>query len=176
MLDDVKEINKNCEACQRNEKIKQVFEHPARTIKVIGINNMIGIDMISGLPETTEGFKCICTITEYSTKNAEAYPTKSKSADEIVYCLILYFSIYGPAKVILSDQGKEFNNELVNKLLSANGIEHKVTSAYNPRTNGQTERFNDVLIESLRKHCEKNTLSWPKCFIYFNVHRSRVIF
>ena len=57
-------------------------------------------------------------------------------------------------KTILSDQGREFVNETVDKLLSKTGTEHRVTSAYHPNTNGLTERYNQTLINSLRKHCE----------------------
>ncbi len=40
------------------------------------------------------------------------------------------------------------------------------TAAYNPRTNGLTERFNQTLCESLRKHAEANPLDWVKWFPY----------
>ena len=50
----------------------------------------------------------------------------------------------------------------MDKLVSAVGIERRITSAYHPRTNGQTERFNHVLIDSLRKYTEENPLEWPK--------------
>ena len=42
------------------------------------------------------------------------------------------------------------------------GIEHKVTSPYYPRTNGQTEKTNGTLIEALRKSIGTDALNWPK--------------
>jgi len=39
-------------------------------------------------------------------------------------------------------------------------VEHNVTAAYNPRTNGLTERFNQTLINSLRAHAEAHTEDW----------------
>ena len=33
-------------------------------------------------------------------------------------------------------------------------MQHDTLSAYNPRTNGLTERFNQTLYKSLRKHAE----------------------
>jgi transposase InsO family protein len=58
--------------------------------------------------------------------------------------------------------GREFVNEIIRCLLLKVGTEHRVTSAYNPNTNGQTERFNPTLISSLRKHCEAHPSDWFK--------------
>jgi hypothetical protein len=87
---------------------------------------------------------------------------RSKEATEIVRVLWRYISIFGPPKVILSDQGKEFVNHLVDSLLRRVGCEHRITSAYNPRTNGQTERANQTICEALRKHTETEPNVWDK--------------
>ena len=55
-----------------------------------------------------------------------------------------------PPKEILSDQGKEFINKMVAALLEKTGVERRVTSPYDSRTNGLTERFNRTLVEALR--------------------------
>ncbi len=73
-----------------------------------------------------------------------------------------YISIYGPPKIILSDQGCEFNTNLIDKLIKAVGVEHEVTAAYNPRCNGMVERLNQTIIETLRKHAEKYQANWNK--------------
>ena len=64
-------------------------------------------------------------------------------------------------KVLLTDFGREFNNELVNTMLSNIGVEHKSTTSFNPRCNGLTESSNLTLITVLRKHAESNQNDWP---------------
>ena len=136
------------------------------------------MDLVFGLPITTEGYKGLLVITEFVTKYVWAIPIKSKNAEEIAEKLLEYISLFGPPMEIISDQGTEFNNRVVEQLLKAVGIVHRVTSAYNPRTNGQTERTNHVLIESLAKLTGENNLLWPKWIPYVllsyrtNVHSS----
>ncbi|CAF1160567.1 unnamed protein product, partial [Brachionus calyciflorus] len=60
----------------------------------------------------------------------------------------------------------EFVNEIIAQLKNNMGFEHTITSASNPRTNGLTERLNQTLIESLRKHCESDKENWPKHLDY----------
>ena len=76
---------------------------------------------------------------------------------------------------MLSDQGTEFLNEVVENLCNGFGIDRRVTSAYNPRTNGLTERFNATLINSLRKQAEEEPVKWNKWLpLVLLAYRSRV--
>ncbi|CAF1091364.1 unnamed protein product [Brachionus calyciflorus] len=144
----------------------EFFNHPAQALKVDGIFTRIGIDLVFSLPVTEEGYKGIMVITEYLSKFTYAEPIKSKSSEEIVQILWRYISLFGPPKIVLSDQGTEFNNKLVDGLIKWVGAEHKINSAYNPRTNGLTDRFNQTLIESLRKHAETTPNNWDKWLPY----------
>ena len=58
--------------------------------------------------------------------------------------------MFGPLKIILSDQGTEFNNEVVDEVVEAVGAEHRTISAYHPRTNGQVEKYNRVFVDTIR--------------------------
>ena len=174
MSADVAKVIAECLTCQRHQKVPALY-HPARAIEVEGIFDQIGIDLVFGLPETKDGYIGVFCIMQKITKYPFVYPIKTKSMPEMVVCLLHYISVFGPPKQILSDQGNEFCNKLVAKLLNATGVEHKVTSAYNPRTNGMTERFNQTLIESLRKHAEENPFDWDKWIPYVLLaYRSRV--
>ena len=51
----------------------------------------------------------------------------------------------------ITDQGREFVNNLNQHLFALCGVEHRVTSAYHPQTNGLAKRFNRTLIDCLRK-------------------------
>ena len=141
MIEDIINTVKECLTCQRHQKVKPI-NHSAQALAVSGIFDRIGIDLVFGLPVTEEGYKGILVITEYLTKFPCAYPIKSKQAEEIAEKLWEFISYFGPPKVILSDQGTEFNNSVVNGIVNWVGAEHRITSAYNPRTNGLTERFN----------------------------------
>lgn len=70
--------------------------------------------------------------------------------------------------------GTEFNNEVVERLLANNGIEHLVTSGWAPETNGKVERLNRTVIDCLRKHSEQNSAIWPQyipmVMIAYNSH------
>jgi len=47
-------------------------------------------------------------------------------------------------------------------MLKAVGIDHRVTAAYKPSTNGAAEKANQVIIQALRKSTYENPYDWPK--------------
>ena len=116
MLQDITGFIKACDECQRNER-SQVLDHEARNLPISGIFDMIGIDLVFGLPETSDGFTGLMVVTEYLSKYPFVKPIKTKSALEIAHLLWQYVCLFGPPKVILSDQGKEFNNSLIDRLV-----------------------------------------------------------
>ena len=56
---------------------------------------------------------------------------------------------YGLPEKILSDQGCNFEIQLVADLCKLMGMQEILTSLYHPQTNGQCERFNSSLINML---------------------------
>lgn len=69
---------------------------------------------------------------------------------------------FGCAKVVISDQGREFINKVSRNLYSITKTEHRISSAYHPQTNGLTERFNQTLQRSLIKFVNKNQDDWDE--------------
>ena len=173
MSNEVRRVIANCHECIRHEK-SHVIEHPAQALEVLGVMDRVSIDYVFGLPETDEGFTGIAVITEYLTKFVWAVPVRSKSMEEAAEVYFNFVSIFGPSRVLLSDQGKEFCNSLLNHLTKKIGVEHRVTSPYHPRTNGHVERFNQTLINALKKHTEKEPSEWHKWLPYVLLaYRSR---
>ena len=70
--------------------------------------------------------------------------------------------LFGPPKIIISDQGKEWVNSIVRELFRIVGIDHRVTAAYKPSTNGAAEVVNKIIINALRILCYE----WTKCLPY----------
>ena len=82
--------------------------------------------------------------------------------DEIFEKVLDWISIFGPPKEWLSDRGKEFVNELLDRLCATFNINSRFTSPYNPRANGLTERFNQTLVSALRKQAANDKENWDK--------------
>src|ERR1051325_273134 len=154
MKQDITEYIKKCDKCQRRgQKGGETFLHP---IKVTGPFDRIGIDFVGPLARTRKGNKYILVVTDYLTKWPEAKAMREATAKNVVN--FIYREIicrHGCPKIILSDRGTHFNNELVEGLCEKFEIKHQLSSPYHPQTNGLVERFNRTLCESLAKVIEK---------------------
>lgn len=62
--------------------------------------------------ETSSGNKFIFTATDYFTKWVEAFPIPSKTAKDVNKCFRKLFATHGAMNAILTDQGREFVNEV----------------------------------------------------------------
>ena len=63
---------------------------------------------------------------------------------------------------IVSDQGREFCNQLVDLLEELTGFKHKITIAYHPQSNGLDERFNQTLKAQLQKLVNDHQDNWDE--------------
>jgi hypothetical protein len=72
---------------------------------------------------------------------------------------------------IVSDQGKEFCNEVVEDLLKRLKVKKTTTTPYHPQTNAQVEVVNKTIAQYLKTQVDTNTLNWelylaPMAFAY----------
>ena len=67
--------------------------------------------------------------------------------------------MYGCPSLIISDQGREFINEISDLLFAKTNTQH-VTSEYHPQTNGLTERFNQTLSNCLVSKINESQNDW----------------
>ena len=121
----------------------------------------MGIDIVGPLSVTTTGNQYIIVATEYLTKWPEARALKDTKATTVAK--FIYEEIicrHGCPKVLLSDQGTPFCNELVDSLCQLMQIRHRLSSAYHPQTNGLTERFNKTLCTTLAKYVSDYGDTW----------------
>ena len=57
---------------------------------------------------------------------------------------------------------REFVNEINTRLFQLTDIQHCVSSAYHPQTNGLDERFNQTLVNTLKKVIDSSTDDWDQ--------------
>ena len=71
--------------------------------------------------------------------------------------------VHGIPEQIHSDQGREFNNELMEAICKGLDINHTSTTPYHPQCNAAAERFNRTMIQFLTKaiaDSDRSTLDW----------------
>ncbi len=71
---------------------------------------------MEGLPEI-DGYHSAITIKDHASKLIMVIPTKSKNQKEAIDPLWRWICTYGPPKRIISDQGPQFVNNIVESLL-----------------------------------------------------------
>ena len=111
---------KRCEVCQRS---KRKFDKPAPSLHPIPVTdtwNKVGIDLIT-MPESSSGNRYCITLTDYFSKWAEAAPMPTKEAVHVANFLYKMFLRHGCPQEIISDQGREFCNQLVDLLEELTG-------------------------------------------------------
>ena len=148
---DVKELCKRCDRCQRTNHLLQRPRSELHPIPVTKVWNRVGIDLVGPLPETRAGNKYIITLRDYFSKWPEAAPLQSKCAEGVADFLFQVFCRHGWPKIVQSDQGREFINEVNDCLFKSTNLKHCVSTAYYPQTNGLDERFNQTLLTLLKR-------------------------
>lgn len=69
---------------------------------------------------------------------------------------------YGCPKEIVTDRGANFMAKTLARYLELQDIRHLRTSAFHPRTNGKTERYNGLLGTTLTKLVEPFKTKWDE--------------
>jgi transposase InsO family protein len=109
------------------------------------------------------GYEYILVMVDYVSKWVEAMPCRKASTEESITMITnVIFPRFGTPRILISDGGTQFTGKNFKKCLSKLGIEHRVSTAYHPQTNGQAEKSNRQLKSILNKTIEKGGKDWSK--------------
>jgi putative transposase len=125
----------------------------------------IFLDFVGGLPEVY-GKNGILTVVDRRSKEVRAIPMRltdgESSAEAVVDALLEHVYQYsGPFFPILSDRGTQFTSRLFRDIADRLGVSLRMSTSYHPETDGQTERYNKVMAESLRATLNNGDYQWP---------------
>ena len=127
----------------------------------------VGIDLQGPLPETPAGHKYICVIQDYFSKRMELYALSQKTAEAVVNVLFReYIARHGAMERLHSDQGTEFDNELMKELCKMFKVHKTRTTAYAPWSNGMVERSNKTIKAILRALSVHDKENWDELLPY----------
>ena len=100
-------------------------------------------------------------ITDHFTRYALAYASKTQTAQATARILWDNFIChYGFPEQFISDQGRNFESDLIKELCKIAGVKKLHTTPYHPQSNGQCERFNSTLCNMLGTLSDEEKSDW----------------
>ena len=142
---DVVRFCKTCRVCQLTGKPNQTIPPaPLYPIPVIDqpFDHAIA-DIVGPLVRSTGGYHYILTMMCAATCFPEAVPLRTISA-----------------KVVQTDRGSNFISRVFTRILKQLRIQHNVSSAYHPESQGALERYHQTLKSMLRAYCLESGKAW----------------
>ena len=159
MNKDVTAWARECSACQ-SSKIHRHQRAPADEIPVPHRRfSHVHLDLVGPL-KSSGGFTSVLTLVDRSTRWPEAIPLADTSARSVFSAFIRHWiSRFGVPSTITTDRGAQFTSTVWSDLCKELGINHILTTAFHPQSNGMVERMHRRLKDALR--AKGASLSWP---------------
>jgi transposase InsO family protein len=163
LIQSVKRFVQACQACQR----QYAPSAPAllRPLPVAdGPWTSVSLDFKGPLPTCIRQgrpYRFILTIVDRFTKRKHFVPmsriTASMTADAFITHI---WKLHGLPNEIISDRGRQFDNELWNQMMARLGVERKLSSAFHPQSNGQAESANKQIQRYLAFYVNEQQDNW----------------
>ncbi|SAL97877.1 hypothetical protein [Absidia glauca] len=156
---DAIEMVKKCNQCMQYNVVRKGY-HPLASITANAPGDHWAIDLAGEFNETNNGNVYILVMIDICTRFVIIKPIPDKTAVTVANALIDVFCTFGFPKIIQSDNGSEFANGTVEKLITTTRIDHRVISAYHPRANGAAERTVQTVKATLEKQIDGESRDW----------------
>ncbi|KAL8108705.1 hypothetical protein AgCh_008657 [Apium graveolens] len=161
MMADAKEYVKKCDRCQKHAPVARQPPEMLTSINSPIPFAMWGMDILGPFPMATAQRKFLIVAIDYFTKWIEAKPLAKITTKQVAQ--FLWENImcrYGIPRILVTDNGTQFNNEEFKKYCEENEIELRFTSVAHPQANGQAEVANRIILDGLKKRIEKSRNNW----------------
>ena len=158
MIEEATQHVLKCSRCLRRKTPPQVA--PLQPILVTQPLELVHMDYLS-LEPSKGNIENVLVITDHFTRYALAYPSKTQTAQATARILWDNFIChYGFPEKFISDQGRNFESDLIKELCKIAGVKKVHTTPYHPQGNGQCERFNSTLCNMLGTLSEEEKSDW----------------
>jgi hypothetical protein len=163
----VAEYIRTCATCQRNKSTNQ---KPGGLLQSLPIPDnpwdSIGMDFITQLPRTRDGFDAILVFVDRLTKMCHLIKCRTDIDAEGTAQLFVdhVWKLHGVPIHVVSDRGSVFVGKFMTEVLRLIGAKHNRSTAFHPQTNGLTEGVNRILEDMIRHYIgELSHNEWDTC-------------
>ncbi len=149
-----------CLVCEYFKPSKENTKAQLQPIESTKAWEVIEIDFIGALTETTNNNKYILSIVDHFSKYAVTYATPRQDSRTVVDCLTKLFSQFGAPGRIISDQGRCFISKEFLDFCKLWNVRKSTATSYHPQTSGLVERFNGTVIRILKRYVYETPDTW----------------
>ena len=179
MQRDVVDWCRTCSACATRKTAPQRNRAPLQTVKAGYPMQVVAVDIMGPLPESPAGNSYVLVAGDYFTKWVEVYAIPNQEAATVAKKLTdELFCRFSPPERLHSDQGRQFESELIQEVCKLLQIKKTRTTPYHPQCDGLVERFNRTLLNMLATTTKDHPFDWeeqlPRVCLAYNssVHSS----
>ena len=160
---DVTEWCRTCANCVTKKMPVPKQRAPLQTIKAGYPLQIVAVDITGPFPESDNGNSYILVASDYFTRWTEAYAIPNQEATTVARKLVTeLFCRFSPPEQLHSDQGRQFESELVHEVCKVLGISKSRTTPYHPQSDGLVERFNKTLQHMLATTVRDHPFDWEE--------------
>uniref|UniRef100_A0A3B3RKD3 Gypsy retrotransposon integrase-like protein 1 n=1 Tax=Paramormyrops kingsleyae TaxID=1676925 RepID=A0A3B3RKD3_9TELE len=160
-----KDIAKHCSQCTACQSRRSPVLRPQAPLIPISPERpfqIVAAD-ITELPISTKGNRYVLVMMDLYTKFVNLYPLKDQTAVSVAGCIFdHYIPQHGVPEALHSDQGRQFESDLIRHLCNLLSIKKLRTSPYHAQCDGAVERFNRTLKDELSEHLSDSGMEWDE--------------
>ena len=178
-FNDVRDWCLTCQACATRKTPVPARRAPLGTITAGYPTQIMAVDILGPLPESPNGNSYILVVGDYFTRWMEALPIPNQEAVTVAVQLVdEVFLRYSIPEQLHSDQGAQFESQLISEVCKLLHIHKTRTTPYHPQCDRLVERFNRTLLDMLATCTGDHPFDWEQhirkvCMAYnSSVHAS----
>ena len=164
MLADIKRYIKNYYFCHRTNIPRDKIPGFLKFLSISDYSWQYIIIDFKSMPPNKKGYDIIFVIIDYFSKQAVFLPYyKTVTAEDIIrFYINIIFRYKGPPDFIISDRGPQFVSNFWKEFYRILNIKLKLSTAYHPQIDGQTEIINQYIDQRLRPFVNYYQDNWAE--------------
>ena len=158
---DIDDYVASCIGCQLSKaKMSSRFASSAHR-RVSNIFSTFSMDLID-MTTISKVYRYVLVLQDYYSSFVVLTNLTNKKAPTILHAFWDTMSIFGPPQSLVTDNGAEFVNSLVEELTTSEGIKHVLTYAYHAEGNAKNERTHMSIRQALRIFAAEHPENWHR--------------
>ena len=175
----VKSYVKGCASCQGSKIITHTKRAPLYRFDTHVEEEpfqYVSMDLITDLPASNKYDAILAIVDQGCSKAAKFLPCKKSIDGQGVANLYFrhIFPLFSIPKRVISDRDPRFTSHFAKAVCKATGIQQNLSTAFHPRTDGQSERMNQWVETYLRHFTNARQNNWSDLLPMAEIGRAHV--